>query len=139
MMAAGKAELSKLNAAMDETSKVVQELKGQVCKTKSFDTSQNATSLRRETIDSNKVRDKHTQARNNKSSKENRDDNGEYPSSVLTEEPETELLEMDQLEAELQFELQKLPFCTTQISGDEEIISNFEDVSLSYRICFTLD
>lgn len=133
MMAAGKAELSKLNAAMDETSKVVQELKGQVCKTKSFDTSQNATSLRSETIDSNQVRDKHTQARNNKSSKENRDDNGEYPSSVLTEEPETELLEMDQLEAELQFELQKLPFCTTQISGDEEIISNFEDTKTSEK------
>lgn len=138
MMAAGKAELSKLNVAMDETSKVVQELKGQLCKTKSFDTSQNATSLRSETIESNKVRDKHTQLRNNKSSKENKDDNGEYPSSVLTEEPEPELLEMDQLEAELEFELQKLPFCTTQISGDEGIISNFEDVSHSYHICFTL-
>ncbi|KAJ8542196.1 hypothetical protein K7X08_017062 [Anisodus acutangulus] len=36
---------------------------------------------------------------------------GECGSSVVTEEPQPEVMEMDQLEAELESELQKLPWC----------------------------
>ncbi|KAJ1395966.1 hypothetical protein SESBI_32935 [Sesbania bispinosa] len=39
-------------------------------------------------------------------------DDGECGSSALTEEPNPQVLEMDQLEAELEFEIQKLPWCT---------------------------
>ncbi|KAB5552418.1 hypothetical protein DKX38_009729 [Salix brachista] len=46
-------------------------------------------------------------------------DDVECPSSVLTEEPEPAVLEMDQLEAELESELQKLPWSSTETSGHE--------------------
>ncbi|XP_028093076.1 uncharacterized protein LOC114293238 [Camellia sinensis] len=44
---------------------------------------------------------------------------GECASSLLTEEPQQEVLEMDRLEAELESELQKLLGCSTEASGFE--------------------
>ncbi|XP_059667669.1 uncharacterized protein LOC132313064 isoform X2 [Cornus florida] len=124
MMSAGKAEISRLNTAMDETARVVQELKTELSKRKS-------SHLRTEGIrHSNKIRGKHAQTVVTKSSTKNGDDTevsglpsteeGEYASSVLTEEPPPELLEMDQLEAELESELQKLPWCTEEVPCFEE-------------------
>ena len=130
MMSAGKAEIRKLNARMDETVKVVQELKTELSKKKSscnMQVSSEADTSRK------KIRGKHTQQVVAKSSTGNQDPNdtnisslpliedGEYASSVLIEEPPPEVLEMDQLEAELEFELQKLPCCAVDAPCYEKI------------------
>ncbi|XVE96743.1 hypothetical protein REPUB_Repub02eG0249000 [Reevesia pubescens] len=118
MMSAGKAEINKLNSAMDETAKVVQELKTELCKRKSSGNLQASNSANEVATSSKKFSGKNSQLLLNKSGTGNRDhneikvcslpviDDGEYASSVLTEEPE--VVEMDQLEAELESELQKL-------------------------------
>lgn len=98
MMSAGKAEISKMNSMIDETAKVVQGLKSELCKRKSShdpvaSDPSNLVAMSLEEVTEVPVID-----------------NGEYASSVLTEEPqqEQEDLEMTQLEAELEAELQKL-------------------------------
>ncbi|EOY07780.1 Retinitis pigmentosa 1-like 1 protein, putative [Theobroma cacao] len=122
MMSAGKAEINKLNSTMDETAKVVQDLKTELCKRKSSCNVRASNSANEVTTGSKKFSGKNTQLLLDKSGTVNRDDNeikvcslpviddGEYASSVLTEEPEPEpeVGEMDQLEAELESELQKL-------------------------------
>ncbi|XP_015578468.2 uncharacterized protein LOC8283812 [Ricinus communis] len=111
MMSAGKSEISKLSNAMDETSKVVQELRTELYKRKS--------------ARSEGISFKHNQQMVNGSGTEDRDpkdikvDDIECPSSVLTEEPDPQVLNMDQLEAELASELQKLPWSDTETSGNE--------------------
>ncbi|KAK9289972.1 hypothetical protein L1049_008134 [Liquidambar formosana] len=137
MMSAGKAEISKLNASMDETAKVVQDLKCELYKRKSSRNLQFSSSASEVTTTPKRNKGMHSQPALTKSSPENRDpnnikvsgfsvtDDGECASSVLTEEPEPELLEMDQLEAELESELQKLPWCTTEASSNEVIRSDF--------------
>ncbi|OMO73478.1 hypothetical protein COLO4_27062 [Corchorus olitorius] len=121
MMSAGKAEISKLNSAMDETAKVVHELKSELCKRKSCNL-QASNSGNEVATCSRESSGKNTQLLLDKSCKGNIDhneikvcsipviDDGGYASSVLTEEqePQPELMEMDQLEAELESELQKL-------------------------------
>lgn len=93
MMSAGKAEISRLNTVMDETAKVVQGLKTEIHKRKSQRTHTNFTRL---VIPS--------------SNDENCDDEVECPSCVVTEEQQLLLeSEMDQLEAELKSEFEKLP------------------------------
>ena len=130
MMSVGKAEIRKLNASMDETVKVVQELKSELSKRKS---SCNLQVSSEANTSPKKIRGKHTQQVVAKSSTGNQDPNdtnisslpliedGKYASSVLTEEPPPEMLEMDQLEAEPEFELQKLASCATDAPGYEEI------------------
>ncbi|KAB2035152.1 hypothetical protein ERO13_D04G115000v2 [Gossypium hirsutum] len=122
MMSAGRAEIDKLNSAMDETAKVVQELKTTLCKRKSSCNLHASSSASEVAASSKKFSGKNSQLLLRKSGTGNRDhnetkvcslpvfDDGEYASSVLTEEPEPELevVEMDQLEAELELELQKL-------------------------------
>ncbi|KAG8500915.1 hypothetical protein CXB51_003006 [Gossypium anomalum] len=122
MMSAGRAEIDKLNSAMDETAKVVQELKTTLCKRKSSCNLQASSSASEAAASSKKFSGKNSQLLLGKSGTGTRDhyetkvcslpviDDGEYASSVLTEEPEPELevVEMDQLEAELELELQKL-------------------------------
>ncbi|MBA0776728.1 hypothetical protein Gotri_011686 [Gossypium trilobum] len=122
MMSAGRAEIDKLNSAMDETAKVVQELKTTLCKRKSSCNLHASSSASEVAASSKKFSGKNSQLLLRKSGTGNRDhnetkvcslpvfDGGEYASSVLTEEPEPELevVEMDQLEAELELELQKL-------------------------------
>ncbi|XP_021289948.1 uncharacterized protein LOC110420883 [Herrania umbratica] len=122
MMSAGKAEINRLNSTMDETAKVVQELKTELCKRKSSCNVQASNSANEVATGSKKSSGKNTQVLLDKSGTGNRDhneikvcsvpviDDGEYASSVLTEEPEPEVEvgEMDQLEAELESELQKL-------------------------------
>ncbi|KAJ6699130.1 POLAR LOCALIZATION DURING ASYMMETRIC DIVISION AND PROTEIN [Salix purpurea] len=58
-------------------------------------------------------------------------DDVECPSSVLTEEPEPAVLEMDQLEAELESELQKLPWSSTETSGHDATRLKFGKAEVS--------
>lgn len=119
MMSAGKAEISRLNTVMDETAKVVQELKTEISERKSYRKLHVSSSKAEGNTHSEKTGVKPIQSVIPKSNTENFDE-VERPSSVLTEEPQLEELEMDQLEAELESELQKLPLCTTETSCGEE-------------------
>ncbi|KAL9684215.1 hypothetical protein QQ045_021649 [Rhodiola kirilowii] len=58
---------------------------------------------------------------------------GEYPSSILTEEPEPQhaVQEMDQLEAELEYELSKLTSSNSQVSFDKGIDSKLYQTEVS--------
>ncbi|KAI5664580.1 hypothetical protein M9H77_23903 [Catharanthus roseus] len=89
MMSAVKAEISKLNNAMDETCKIVQELKAELSRRKTTCSCQCST-------------------------------------SVVTEKQQPEAFEMDQLEAELETELQKLPWYTMECWGFEDRTDTFE-------------
>uniref|UniRef100_A0A6N2N8L6 Uncharacterized protein n=1 Tax=Salix viminalis TaxID=40686 RepID=A0A6N2N8L6_SALVM len=121
MMYSGKAEISKLSTSMEEMSKVVHELRTELYKRKSAHA---ATSS--EDFSSEKM-----QLMVNRTNMEDRESSGmklcglpiandaEYPSSILTEEREPGVLEMDQLEAELESELQKLPWSSTAASGHD--------------------
>ncbi|KAJ6778356.1 POLAR LOCALIZATION DURING ASYMMETRIC DIVISION AND PROTEIN [Salix koriyanagi] len=121
MMYSGKAEISKLSTSMEEMSKVVHELKTELYKRKSAHA---ATSS--EDFSSEKM-----QLLVNRTNMEDRESSGmklcglpiaddaEYPSSILTEEREPGVLEMDQMEAELESELQKLPWSSTAASGHD--------------------
>lgn len=123
MMSAGKAEISKLSTAMDETSKVVQELRTELYKRKSppgaasskdISNKNNQLALYRSGTGD-------TEPKDIKGSGIPLIDDVECPSSVLTEEPEPQVLEMDQLEAELASELQKLPWSNIEASGHEGV------------------
>nr|GME17091.1 uncharacterized protein LOC109156064 isoform X1 [Ipomoea batatas] len=116
MMSARGTEINKLNVAMDETSKVVEELKDELSRKI---TSHNLRGSKSEvgTI-SGDIKEEHMEPAFVKLCTENRNgkrifsfpvtEEGEYASSVLTEELQPEAREMDQLEAELESELQKL-------------------------------
>lgn len=109
MMSAGKAEIGRLNTAMEETAKVVKELKVELDRRKSSHCLQNSISAK-------------ANSRGHVMDFQERDD-----SSVLTEERDRELIEMDQLEAELELELQKLPLCIEDASCQP----HFSEVCLS--------
>ncbi|KAJ9554883.1 hypothetical protein OSB04_009497 [Centaurea solstitialis] len=128
MMSAGKAEIKRLNTAVDETAKVVQELKAEISKRKS--------TLNVERTPNQKP--KWDQSVLERSDTKNGDievygfqtaDEGGYASSILTEEPHRETLEMDQLEAELESELLKLHVSTAEIS------SSFQNNGSSDDLC----
>ena len=147
MMSAGKAEIRKLNASMDETVKVVQELKTELSKRKS---SCNLQVSSEADTSPKKIRGKHTQQVVAKSSTGNQDPNdknisslpliedGKYASSVLTKEPPPEVLRMDQLEAEVKFELQKLicASCATDAPGYEEIRQDLAEPEVCLFLIF---
>ncbi|KAF5953837.1 hypothetical protein HYC85_006693 [Camellia sinensis] len=126
-------KLSRLNTAVDETTKVVQELKTEFSGRKSSRNLQVSSSKTEISTSPYKTRGKHTEPIP-QSSIENRDnvqdsgvfvtEKGECASSLLTEEPQQEVLEMDRLEAELESELQKLLGCSTEASGFEGKISD---------------
>ncbi|KAI3823423.1 hypothetical protein L1987_04859 [Smallanthus sonchifolius] len=138
MMSAGKAEIERLNAAVDETAKVVQELKAEISKRESF------CDLKVE----NTVNVKWGQSVCEKSGVENDDvgvygltmtDEGGYASSILTEEPHRDVVEMEQLEAELEFELLKLqvstPSSSSQNKTSSEDLSKPQDLDLEFNQC----
>ena len=123
MMSAGKTEINKLNKAMDETTRVVQELKSELNKRKSSLTPQILNSVNNVDMNSGKMSGRNNELFFRKTNTELRDadvkissvhlsDDGECGSSALTEEPDRRGLQMDQLEAELECELEKLPGCT---------------------------
>jgi len=148
MMSAGKAEINKLNETMNETAKLVQELKSEVHKRKSSCDLQNLDSVGNGVRNSSKIRGRNVAMHNNTNS-ELRDtdpknsspavnDCGECGSSALTEEPEPQVLEMDQLEAELEFELQKLSGCTTCAPSYEETKPCLNEVNFWGAFCCCL-
>ncbi|XP_041026207.1 uncharacterized protein LOC121266455 [Juglans microcarpa x Juglans regia] len=143
MMSAGKSEISKLNIAVDETAKVVQELKSEIDKKRSsYHLGISAFASEVDAVP-NKNYSNHTQLSVDNFSTGNRDpndikvsgrlvfDDGEYASSVLTEDPEPRMHEINQLEAELESELQKLPWCITEASHQEEIRPNLVETEVS--------
>lgn len=143
MISASKAEISKLNTTMDETAKVVQELKSELHRRKSSCSVLVHTSANEETENLEKITSNKTQQVLFKSRSGNRDlsdqkvlglpliDDSECTSSVLTEERDAEVLEMDKLEAELESELQKLPWYSTESSYHEDMKLNLHEVSPS--------
>lgn len=147
MMTAGKAEINKLNTTMDETAKIVQELKSELHKRKASQNQQVSGFESEANTQYQTPSCKRTQTELQKSSAENSEpnymrassfhisDDGECPSSVLTEEqePEPEVMDMDQLEAELESELQKLPWSSTE-APHQEGFRNLGKVSLS-KLC----
>ncbi|PSR98185.1 Kinesin-like protein [Actinidia chinensis var. chinensis] len=137
MMSAGKTEISKLNTAMDETAKVVQELKVELSKRKSSHNRQLSVSKTEVITNLEKFRGKNIQPVAQPST-ENRDnvqesgllvtEDGECASSILTEEPHQEAFDIESLEAELESELLKLPWCSTEASGVEGRIADVCEV-----------
>ncbi|KAK7393569.1 hypothetical protein VNO78_22127 [Psophocarpus tetragonolobus] len=137
MMSAGKAEINKLNKTMDETAKLVRELKSEFDRRKLSLDLQNLDSVGNDVMNFCKIRGRNEVMLKNKSSelididvktwRPGVNDCGECGSSALTEEPEPQVLEMEQLEAELEFELQKLSGCTTQGLCHEKIKPNLEE------------
>ncbi|KAJ1443846.1 hypothetical protein SESBI_00016 [Sesbania bispinosa] len=126
-MMAGKSEISELNKTLNETAKVVEELKSELNRRKSACAHEILDSACNIGMKSSKM-----SGRNDKTNSELKDtdvkirslpinDDGECGSSALTEEPNPQVLEMDQLEAELEFEIQKLPGCTIDPHCHEEI------------------
>ncbi|KAI3447612.1 hypothetical protein Pfo_004277 [Paulownia fortunei] len=129
VMSAGKAEISRLNCAMDETAKIVQELKAEIsrrkssCNVHSF-VAGNEAETNKKNIEGCYGGPLFTKPGAKSKYKvktfgPSLIEEGECASSVLMEEQRPEVLEMDHLEAELESELQKLPWCATESSGSE--------------------
>lgn len=138
MMSAGKAEINKLNCAMDETAKTVQELKAEISRRAS---SHNGTEAQRNNKHMEIIynapsfpKPGTTSKNSNKSCCRSWTEEGDYASSVLTEDRQLEVLEIDQLEAELKFELQKLPLCAIESSDTEARTDFVEDEVLSNEV-----
>lgn len=132
MMSAGKAEINKLNVTVDETAKVVRELKSELYKRKysrhveagkGRECNRIEPEIDRSSADIQRL----SEARNYTVSMF---DDGECESSVLTEEPDPEIHDMDQLEAELATELQKLPWCSTEDSCQAGALMGLEKVAV---------
>ncbi|XP_023744967.1 protein POLAR LOCALIZATION DURING ASYMMETRIC DIVISION AND REDISTRIBUTION [Lactuca sativa] len=132
MMSAGKAEIDKLNTAVDETAKVVQELKNEIFKRKSSRNSEIKRTLNQKLVDI-----KWDQSVLEKSPMENNDiESYNFPAtddaiSMITEEPHQEVTEMDQLEAELESELLKLHISKSQ---DHDLESNQSGGVIPYEL-----
>ncbi|XP_035840714.1 protein POLAR LOCALIZATION DURING ASYMMETRIC DIVISION AND REDISTRIBUTION isoform X2 [Helianthus annuus] len=132
MMSAGKAEIERLNAAVDETAKVVQELKAEISKRKSsYDSKvENTANIKQS------VSEKSSEANNNiEVYGLSINDEGENASSVITEEPHRDVVEMEQLEAELESELLKLQVSTTSSSFQGNGVMPYE---LDQKLCHLL-
>ncbi|MFS7915120.1 putative protein POLAR [Helianthus anomalus] len=131
MMSAGKAEIERLNAAVDETAKVVQELKAEISKRKSsYDSKVENTA----NIILQSVSEKSSEANNNIEVYHlSINDEGENASSIITEELHRDVVEMEQLEAELESELLKLQVSTTSSSFKNKTTT--EDLDLEYNQC----
>lgn len=130
MLSAGKTEISKLSTAVDETARVIEEMKTELFKRKSACSMQISSSVTDgDAANVKETRGRHHQTKHNKSTTDRRSpdgmkdsglflsDDSDSASSVLTEEPQPEILEIDQLEAELECELQKLPGCFMEDDG----------------------
>lgn len=143
MMSAGKAEISKLSNAMDETAKTVKELRTELYKRRSA----KVAAISKDLSSNNELEFYRAGTGHNNDPKAIKVsgipmiDDVECPSSGLTEEPEPQLLEMDQLEAELASELQKLLWSYPEASGHEGVEPNMDKVSLfkNMRVLYSLD
>lgn len=127
MISAGKAEINKLNKTMDETAKLAQELKSELSRRKSSRALQNLDSVGNEVMLKNP--DSEPRVTDAIIWSPGVNDCGDCGSSALTEVPEPQVQEMDQLEAELEFELQKLSGCTTDDPCHEKIKPDLDEVN----------
>lgn len=132
MMSAGKAEINKLNVTVDETAKVVRELKSELYKRKysrhvEAGKGRECNTIQPEIERSRAEIQRLSEARNYTVSMF---DDGECESSVLTEEPDPEIHDMDQLEAELATELEKLPWCSAEDSCQAGALTGLEKVAV---------
>lgn len=118
MMSAGKAEINRLNIAVDETTKVVQELKAEIYKRKSSCDVERISNHKR--VDMKSCQSSFENDNIKVYSFPTSDECG-YASSILTEEPHRDVVEMDQLEAELESELLKLQVSTIETSSSFEV------------------
>ncbi|KAD5508582.1 hypothetical protein E3N88_16285 [Mikania micrantha] len=137
MVSAGKAEIERLNKAVDETAKVVHELKTEISKRKLL-----CDSKIEKTV--NIKQDQSIFVKSDMGSDDNEaygfpvTDEGEYASSILTEEPHRDVVEMEQLEAELESELLKLQVTYTSSSQNKtstEALSKKQDFDLEFKQC----
>ena len=140
-MMAGKAEISELTETMNETAKIVEEIKFELGRRKSSCAHQIMDSGGNIGMESCKMCGRNDEIMLKKTDNELRDtdvktcglpvsEDGECGSSALTEEPDIQVLEMDQLEAELELELQKLHVCTIDTPCREEIRPKLDKVNL---------
>lgn len=146
MMSAGQAEISKLKTNMDETAKVVQELRSELHRKKSSQCVQDSKA--------EKLSGTQTQQVLNNSRNRNGDFNFNqvvgFPQpdeggcdSVLTEERDQEVMDMDHLEAELESELQKLHWSAVEAIDNEDTSLNllevsFQTISVSFLYFYCL-
>ncbi|KAI4364265.1 hypothetical protein MLD38_020382 [Melastoma candidum] len=118
MMSAEKSEIRKLNTAVDETAKVVKELKTELYSRK---LSQFFSGEETKVLDVTSSKKSQKTVRNvddGKVSGQIASHEGECASSVLTEELQD--FKMTELEAELESELQKLPWSMGEASSTDE-------------------
>uniref|UniRef100_A0A2C9W0E7 Uncharacterized protein n=1 Tax=Manihot esculenta TaxID=3983 RepID=A0A2C9W0E7_MANES len=133
MMSAEKAEISKLSNAMDETAKTVKELRTELYKRRSA----KVAAISKDLSSNNELEFYRVGTEHNNDPKVIKVygipmiDDVECPNSGLIEEPEPRLLEMDQLEAELTSELQKLPWSYPEASGHEGVEPNMDKSNIS--------
>ncbi|KAL6507938.1 hypothetical protein OROGR_024133 [Orobanche gracilis] len=130
MMSAGNAEISRLNCAMGETVKTVQELKAEVTRRKiSVNENEIETNKKYLEISCNNpsFAEVDGKSKNNLILSSALIEEGEYASGrILQEDQQPEVLEMDRLEAEFESELQKLHWCATEGSSSEGRTKTFE-------------
>lgn len=139
MMSAGKAEINKLSSTIHETAEAVPKLQSELNKQKSMpcdqilssDGNRNAINTMQKPV----AEQVHLEACSlRKYPIETRVTShlfdSDYASSVLTEEQQREGTEMEQLEAELESELQKLPWCTTEASEPITNLNNLAQVRI---------
>ncbi|CAE5966688.1 unnamed protein product [Arabidopsis arenosa] len=121
MMSAEKSEISKLHAATEETAKVIQELKDELSRIKSLQSFKfrGCAAATTSSEKSGQLDLKRSEMASRESLDIKSGNDGEYASSVLTEEPEQEAVEMEQLEMELESELQKLNLAETSDAMEE--------------------
>uniref|UniRef100_A0A2C9VXV8 Uncharacterized protein n=1 Tax=Manihot esculenta TaxID=3983 RepID=A0A2C9VXV8_MANES len=128
MMSAEKAEISELSNAMDETAKTVKELRTELYKRRSV----KVAAISKDLSSNNELEFYRAGTGHNNDPKVIKAygipmiDDVECPRSGLIEEPEPQLLEMDQPKAELAFELQKLLWSYPEASGHEGVEPNID-------------
>ncbi|PHT25358.1 hypothetical protein CQW23_35010 [Capsicum baccatum] len=134
MMSAGKSEINRLNVTMDETAKAVEELKAELSRRKvahDLRASKNKAEVDEKHDRECRIRVIAESSNGNSNIYRVLDhqvaEEGECASSVVTEEPQPELMEMDQLEAELESELQM------------EVAEEGECASSVVTLCLNLD
>lgn len=137
MMSAGKAEINKLSSTIHETAEAVHKLQSELNKQKSTacdqilssDGTTNAINTVQKPVAEQVPMDECSVRKYPIEMKVTSHlSDSDYASSVLTEEQQREGTEMDQLEAELESELQKLPWSTTEASQPIMNLNNLAQV-----------
>lgn len=149
MMQAGTAEIFKLNSAMDETVKTVQELKAEISRRRNAQNVNVSVAANEAKTNETLVERDYNNPVFTRIGAKNKEKNvtsfsGEYASSILSDNQQPEVLEMHQLEAELESELQKLPWCAMEASSSEgrtdvfEVTSILADLNLDLTVSFLM-